>query len=423
MTWRRRTGIATGEGVLNRVVAHLDAKRILAIVEIDDAALDITHLTLAVDDEGCVAVLSADDGVIAPGESLAEVAEALAQEIDSEVTLGDVRALPEGAAEASADPFEQPLGADIAAFADRAVVFTRAEERGIVDIATQVDDVVYSLEHAGGHLLCITEGPVLATLDWEARTRPALIVEHGAAAPSVTAVPAGPPESEPDEAPEDVREAHIYTWGAREVHTPSGGESRLAAAFIDSTMGTGALVGELMRIFPAVDPRAVRAALEGDAGLGSVIEALHLPAVLVEFLESETDAADLPGAAEVHPASFARSVRRVVTGAQLSVAERAEAMRERAVAVRTRAETAFDAAEEFAEEVVLPIRQNWVSPALAVTETALGILALRKARRLGGVGGGALGTGAVLLLGDALVNTVISIAPLVRRRTSLEVRA
>ena len=91
-------------------------------------------------------------------------------------------------------------------------------------------------------------------------------------------------------------------------------------------------------------------------------------------------------------------------------------MRARAVAVRTRAETAFDAAEAFAEDVVLPVRQNWVSPALAVAETALGVLAFRKARTLGGAGGGVLGVGAVLLLGDAAVNTVISLAPLLRRK-------
>src|SRR5699024_9300022 len=134
------------------------------------------------------------------------------------------------------------------------------------------------------------------------------------------------------------------------------------------------------------------------------------------ILESRTSANELPGAQEVHPASFARSVRRVVTEASSTVSERTEAMRARAVAVRTRAETAFDAAEAFAEDVVLPVRQNWVSPALAVAETALGVLAFRKARALGGAGGGVLGVGAVLLLGDAAVNTVISLAPLLRRK-------
>lgn len=405
MTWRRRTGIVTTNGGrAERAIAYLEEQAILAVVESHDAVFEALHLTLATDSEGHVATLD-PGGTIAAGPTLEEFAGALADEVRGEVTFADEAWIGEDVATRSSDPFEQPLGADIAAFADRAVVFTRASERGLTHIANQVDDVIHVIPYLDGHAVCITEGPVLATLQWDEDTRPALIIEHGAASPSVTIVAEGEP--------------HVLIWGATEVHIPRRGGSseeaaRAAGPFIDATLGRGALVREVMKALPAAEPHAVRAAL--DEGMVPFLAAVGLPEVLVAYLDSEIDAAQVPGVQEVHPESFARSVRRVVTEASTSVTERAEAMRERAVAVRTRAETAFDAAEAFAEKVVLPVRQNWVSPALAVAETTLGVLALRRARRIGGAGGGALGAGGVLLLGDAVVNTVISLAPLLRRK-------
>lgn len=401
MMWRRTTGIVTADGVrAEQVTAFLSERRILGAVETSGASFETVGLTLALDADDRAAILTGA-GTIAAGPQVADFAQNLANTINGEVSIGEQAWVGEEVSTRRSDPFEQPLGADIAAFADRAVVFTRAPERGLVDIASQVDDVVYTLAHLDGHAICITEGPILSTLDWDEDTRPALIIEYGAAAPSVTVIPVLRPE------------AHAFTWGNRERWTPSG-ESVTARAFIDATLGAGALVGELMRVFPSVEPSALRKSL--DEGFEAFFAALGLPAPLLAYLESETEAAELPGVEEVHPASFARSVRRVVTEASSTVSERAEAMRARAVAVRTRAETAFDAAEAFAEDVVLPVRQNWVSPALAVAETALGVLALRKARKVGGAGGGALGVGAVLLLGDAAVNTVISVAPILRRK-------
>jgi len=405
MMWRRTTGVAIADGIrAEQVTAFLSERRILSVVETSGASSESIGLTVALDADDRAAILTGE-GRVAAGADIADVAQELADAMNGEVSFGDRGWVGKEARARGSDPFEQALGADIAAYADRALVFTRAPERGLVDIASQVGDVVYAVAHLNGHAVCITEGPILTTLDWEEDTRPALIIEYGAAAPSVTVIPVARPE------------AHTFTWGNQELPTPEGGaegEAATAHAFIDATLGRGALVGELMGVFPAVEPGAIRESLA--QGFDEFFAALGLPAPLLSYLESRTSATELPGAQEVHPASFARSVRRVVTEASSTVSERAEAMRARAVAVRTRAETAFDAAEAFAEDVVLPVRQNWVSPALAVAETALGVLALRKARALGGAGGGALGVGAVLLLGDAAVNTVISLAPLLRRK-------
>ena len=405
MMWRRTTGVAIADGIrAEQVTAFLSERRILSVVETSGASSESIGLTVALDADDRAAILTGE-GRVAAGADIADVAQELADAMNGEVSFGDRGWVGKEARARGSDPFEQALGADIAAYADRALVFTRAPERGLIDIASQVGDVVYAVAHLNGHAVCITEGPILTTLDWEEDTRPALIIEYGAAAPSVTVIPVARPE------------AHTFTWGNQELPTPEGGaegEAATAHAFIDATLGRGALVGELMGVFPAVEPGAIRESLA--QGFDEFFAALGLPAPLLSYLESRTSATELPGAQEVHPASFARSVRRVVTEASSTVSERAEAMRARAVAVRTRAETAFDAAEAFAEDVVLPVRQNWVSPALAVAETALGVLALRKARALGGAGGGALGVGAVLLLGDAAVNTVISLAPLLRRK-------
>lgn len=398
MTWRRSIGIVTaGAQNLGRVAEFFDSEGILGIIEEVDAAFETLHVVIATNADGALATLEGD--TIGPGLVLEDFGQRLADHVIGEVSFAQDSWVGEDLQVSPADPFEQPLGADIADYADRAVVFTRAPQTALERIAAQVEDTLYAVPHIDGRAVCITEGPIPQTLQWDEETRPVLIIEHGAADPSLTVISEGEP--------------HEFVWAATRTHTPRGlpaREERIARAFTCATIGTGALVREVMRVLPAIEPGGLRAGLE--TGLDETLNALGLPEELRGYLASETDAEDLTGTEAIHPASFARSVRRVAT----SVSERAEAVRQRAAEVRTRAETAFDAAEAFAEDVVLPIRQNWVNPALAVAETALGVLALRKARRLGGWGGGALGAGGVLLLGDAMVNTVISVAPLLRRR-------
>lgn len=411
MTWWHRSGVVTARGArVQEIVDFLDARGILAIVESHDAAYESLNLRLAVNSDDGVASLS-PDATIDAATTLDVVAQELADHLQAEVSFGAQEWIPSGRAAGSSDPFEQPLGADIASFAERAVVFTRAPELELEQIAAQVEDVIYAVPHLDGHALCITEGPVLSTLEWHDEALPVIIFEEGGDSPAVTSIPAT----------DDTNDPLTHVWGATRTVTPSAGSeafgtpeaTRAAYAFVDTTLGIGALVRELMIALPAVEPGDVRAAL--DEGLPQLLTALNLPTEVGEYLAGEVAADELDGATEVQPASFARSVRRAVSEASTTMTERTEAMRARAIAVRTRAETAFDAAEAFAEDVVIPVHRNWVSPALAVAETTLGVLALRKARRSRGFAAAAFGTGGVVLLIDAAVNATITVAPLLRR--------
>src|SRR5690625_3153593 len=283
MMWRRTTGVAIADGIrAEQVTAFLSERRILSVVETSGASSESIVLTVALDADDRAAILTGE-GRVAAGADIADVAQELADAMNGEVSFGDRGWVGKEARARGSDPFEQALGADIAAYADRALVFTRASERGLVDIASQVDDVVYAVAHLNGHAVCITEGPILTTLDWEEGTRPALIIDYGAATPSVTVIPVLRPE------------AHTFTWGNRELPTPEG-ESAAAHAFIDATLGHGALVGELMRVFPAVEPGAIRESLA--QGFDEFFAALGLPVPLLSYLESRTSANELPGAQE-----------------------------------------------------------------------------------------------------------------------------
>ena len=188
MMWRRTTGVAIADGIrAEQVTAFLSERRILSVVETSGASSESIGLTVALDADDRAAILTGE-GRVAAGADIADVAQELADAMNGEVSFGDRGWVGKETRARGSDPFEQALGADIAAYADRALVFTRAPERGLIDIASQVGDVVYAVAHLNGHAVCITEGPILTTLDWEEDTRPALIIEYGAAAPSVTVI-------------------------------------------------------------------------------------------------------------------------------------------------------------------------------------------------------------------------------------------
>lgn len=403
MTWRRNVGvISVAGGSSDAITAALDAHRVLSVVETHEAAYGVVHVTVVTNPDERVATLT-PEGEVEPGQALTEFGQTLADELGREVTFGEHLSVPEGGETQSRDPFEQVLGADIAAFVERAAVYTRATDRALVEIAGQVGDVVYALAHNSGSVVCVTDGPLLATLPWPEETRPALVLDSGHN-PTITVI------SNHEEDP------IVYVWAASRQATPTRVEGEpaqaAAGAFIDTMMGDGAVVRELMKALPAIEPTLIRQALE--QGPKALFFALGLPPGVWEYLTEEKEAEEVGDA--VHPASFARSVRRVVTEASSTVSERAEAVRVRAVSARTRAETAFDAAEAFAEDVVMPIHRSWVSPALAVAETTLGIMALRYARNNRGWSMVAAGSAGVALLADAVVNSVISLAPALRRR-------
>ena len=243
MMWRRATGIVTADGVrAEQVSAFLTERRILGVVETSGVSFETVGLTLAADAEDHAAILTGA-GMITAGAGIADIAQDLANAMNGEVSFGDQRWVGQAVDARGSDPFEQPLGADIAAYADRAVVFTRAPERGLVDIARQVDDVVYAVAHLDGHAVCITEGPILTTLDWEGHPSRAHH-QYGAATPSVTVIPCA---------------RKLPSRGDRgSPRGPPGGAAARPRVHRRHAPGHGALVGELMRVFPPWNPGRFR---------------------------------------------------------------------------------------------------------------------------------------------------------------------
>ncbi len=408
MNWRRSTGIVlsrTGHAV--RAAGFLDGAQVPAWIESDPEAPDSVLVTIALDERDLVATLAADGERIVPGPALADLARALAADVQGEVSFPRATAVAEedGVPESGPDPFEQYLDVDAAYAPDRAVVFARTGAAGVIELATAVDQRVYTRDHLDGQLVLIADGPSLTSVEWPEQLVPALLVEQGAAFPALTVVTG---HGEP----------HVRTWDVRITQVPDLPATSGVGAFIDTTIGDGALVRELMRIFPAAEPTGLRAALSGPgAGPARLLAALDLPADAAAFLGHDRRAEDIAEATAVDPDTLVETLRRAmsgaVSGASVTMTETAEVMRQRAESMRLRAETVFDAAETFTEEVVLPARKSWVTPSLAVAEGVLGVLAIRRARRGGGLGVLAGVVGAVLLT-DAGVNLAIAAAPLLR---------
>lgn len=408
MNWRRSTGIVLSRsGHAFRAAGFLDGAQVPAWIESDPEAPDSVLVTVAVDRQGLVATLGADGERIVAGPALADLAQAIADDVHGEVSFPGATATAEeaGAPDSGPDPFEQYLDVDAAYAPDRAVVFVRTGAAGVIALATAVDQRVYTRDHLDGQLVLIADGPSLTSVEWPEMLVPALLVEQGAAFPALTVITG---DGEP----------HVRTWDVRITQVPDLPPASGVHAFLDTTIGDGALVRELMRLFPAVEPTGLRAALTGPgAGPTRLLAALDLPADAAAFLTHDRQADELDDATPVDPDTLTESLRRAmsgaVSGASVTMTETAEVMRQRAESMRLRAETVFDAAETFTEEVVLPARQSWVTPSLAVAEGVLGALAIRRARRGGGLGVVAGVIGAVLLT-DAGVNLAIAAAPLLR---------
>lgn len=411
MNWRRSTGIVISKtGHAFRAAGFLDGAQVLAWVESDPEAPDSVLVTVAVDEDGRVATVAEDGEQIIAGPPLADLATAIAQDVRGEVSFSGAFAVAEESSrdESGPDPFEQHLDVDAAYAPDRAIVFSRTGAAGVIDLATAVDQRVHTRDHLDGQLVFIADGPSLTSVEWPQDLVPAFLVEQGAAFPALTVItPSG--------------DAHVRTWDVQITEVPKGpGDSAGGVrAFLDSTIGDGALVRELMRIFPAAEPTSVRAAVAGaDAGPARLLAALGLPDDAAAFLGHELAPDELEQVTPVDPDTLVESLRRAmsgaVSGASVTMTETAEVMRQRAEAMRLRAETVFDAAETFTEEVVLPARQSWVTPSLAVAEAVLGSLAIRRARR-GGALGVLAGVVGAMLITDSAVNLAIAAAPWLRR--------
>src|SRR5690625_6458267 len=88
--WRRCAGlVSTSTPIAARAGAFLDGALVVALVESDPDAPYSVAVTVAVDEERRVAVLSASRTEIVPGPPLGELAEALAAECQGLVGVED----------------------------------------------------------------------------------------------------------------------------------------------------------------------------------------------------------------------------------------------------------------------------------------------------------------------------------------------
>lgn len=428
-TWRRRSGlVTTANGHAGRTSGFLEGALVLALVESEPDNPDAMTVVVATDDEGRVAVLDDSQSEVIAGPLLDDLVQALAEATGGQVTFDEIVGGEEiEPPDDPSDPFDPEIEVVSAYVPDRSIVFTRGGIDDLVALATAIDLPVLAAPHAGGQLVLITDGPALAAVEWPEGVTPALVVEQGAAYPAVAVIDGGA--------------AHLHTWDADATVVPAAPElAPVVSAFVDATLGTGALAEQVVALLPDADPARVRTAIEGSgAGPARLVTALGLPEGLVGFLSHGADFPDLDGAHVVQPESMGHAFARAMTDAQAQMTvsvrehteqmreraehmrERAEQVRERAEAARVRAESAFDAAETFTEEVVVPIRQTWWTPAVALVEAAGAGLLLRRAGRGARAGTGTtagervLAIGGILLLVDAVVNTAVFLAPRLKR--------
>jgi hypothetical protein len=437
--WRRLSGMVTGAAeTADRIRGFLDGAGVVAVVEHGPEDPTRVGVTVAVDPDHRVAVVpdGGRDGEVVAGPPLPELAQMLAQTVDGEVAFdgGVTAGIPaevadeDDGADADTDPFHPEIDVSAAFQPDRAVVLVKADPAELAALATAVGVPVVAAPYLDGQLVLVSEGAPLAVIDWPSAVQPALAVEQGAAYPSVAVVADGC--------------IHRHTWDTAIAVVPEAGAEALAP-FVDSTLGTGALVRGIMSLVPSAEPTGVRAAIEGTrAAPDRLVAALGMPVEASEFLRHDGGTPALPGARVHRPDGiideWARAVSDAVTDASTqmsesvrergehvreSVREHSEHVRDRAEQARVRAESAFDAAEAFTEDVVLPARRTWWTPAVAATELTLGVLALRRSTRSlrGGPPTTALdrGLGVVgsLLLVDAVVNATIFAVGRARRRS------
>jgi hypothetical protein len=465
-SWHRRSGLVTSvDGGAGRARGFLEGAMVVAVVETEPEYPDAVTVTLAVDQQDKVAVVDDARTAIVAGPSLLDLAQRLAEACGGRVTFDEVVVGTEPEpSEDHSDPFDPEIDVASAYVPDRSLVFTRADVAQIGELAVAVDRPVLVAPVLDGRLALVSDGPALSAVDWPLALQPALVVEQGAAYPAVAVIEDGA--------------SHIHTWDADATTVPSAADlAAVVRPLAEDVLGPGALVAEIGGMFPDADVAAVRRAIDGPgAGPAALIEALGFPQALVGFLGHGADVPQLDGAKLLQPDHFGHAFARVVTDASAQMTEimreqaeqmreraehraehvreraeqraehvreraeqqaehmreraeaariraeqQAEHMRERAEAARLRAEAALDAAETFNEEVVVPIQQSWLTPAVAAVEAGAAAFLLHRSRRGGRVGTGATagdrvaGVFGALLLVGAVANSVRFLAPRLKR--------
>ncbi|HLS24438.1 MAG TPA: hypothetical protein VK063_01030 [Beutenbergiaceae bacterium] len=423
--WRRCAGlVSTSTPIAARAGAFLDGALVVALVESDPDAPYSVAVTVAVDEERRVAVLSASRTEIVPGPPLGELAEALAAECQGLVVFEDIVA--EGAdAPDTEEPFWSDIDLSSTRLPERAVAVTRATPRELHDLATEANTPLAVVPHEDRQVVFVQDGPALTSLQWRDDHLPVVLLEHGESFPSVTIL------SEPGQ-------AHMHSWDATITVVPEEA-AEVVGPFVTRILGRSALVRALLEGDFASDEQMLTTALEekGEHGLATMVRALQLPPVVHDFLTGEVGAEDLTDAEHLDPLTVSATVRRAMDEAAEEaraqarahmehVREVADEAREQARAqaranmeqMRRTATEASEAAYRIADPEEHPTLA-WTTPAAGVLQLAGALYALRKSlqhigddRRAGkwwGLLSGVLGTASA-------GNLTLSVLPWVRRR-------
>src|SRR5699024_171957 len=364
-TWQRISGlIEAPESRVQRVRGFLEGAQVIAQLEYDPQEPDSLWVSVATDAETHVAVL--DDGGTSPvpGPPLQELALALAQECQGEVTFDETTHGAAQDSEGDEDPFDPQIG--IVVVAERAVVRTRADHAGIEELATHAQSALLAVPDERGHLLLIQDGPAVGDLPLEHLEYPALVLQHAADYPALSVV--------------HGNEEHQHVWGLTAQVVPDGSAS--AREFADATLGLGLLVEQIRTALPGLSQPQVRTAVEQSSDAAGAVNVLGLSPELTtevrEFLLGQRPGDDAAGALWIEPLSAGEDVRR---RAQEAADEARRAAGNAADDTRRRAQDAVDDARRIAEDAWRRTDDVWRRAEGARTHSGFGPGAEEPARK------------------------------------------
>lgn len=413
-TWQRTSGqVDAPSSRVHRSTGFLDGAQVVARLEYDPQDPTTAWVTVAVDEEGRVAVLAEGGEEIVPGPPLAGLVTALAQECQGVVTFEQesARALPPGEDddEGDDDPFDPQIG--IAVVADRALVCTTADHAGLERLATEAETTLHAVLTDSGHSVLVEDGAAVGDLPLGELRAPALVLQQTADYPALGV--AGDEE-------------YQYVWGLQEAVVPLSAPA--AEQFADRYLGTGALVDQVLAAAPAANADLLRRAIESGAGPVAALPTLGLGAEvtgqLTEFLTGQRAADDVTGVTAIAPVPLGEVMRRRAQEAADDARRAADDTRRRAQLAaedaRRMADEARASAVAFADAAEEPVR-TWAPWVAAGADVLVGALLWRRsgrARRAGepmGAGAKVVRGVSVLLFTAAAAN--VAGAVLDRRRT------
>lgn len=384
-TWQRTSGqVDAPASRVHRSTGFLDGAQVVARLEFDPQDPTSAWVTVAVDEDGRVAVLAEEGDQVVAGPPLAELVSALAREVQGVVTFAEetAREVPpgEGDQDEDDDPFDPQIG--IVVIADRALVCTTADLAGLERLATAAESAVQAVPTSFGHVVLVEDGPAVGDLPLAALGTPAVVLQQAADYPALGIT--GDDE-------------YQHVWGLQEVVVPLSAPT--AEGFADATLGLGALVDQTVATVPGADADRVRTGLESGSGPLDVLPALvrdeELAGALAGFLSGRSALTEVPGVVDMQPVLLGEAVRRRAQEAADDARRAADDTRRRAQEAaddarrraqhaaedaRRMADDARASAAAFADAAEEPVR-TWAPYAAAGADLLVGALLWRRSGR------------------------------------------